>query len=263
MVGERGTGLAAVFGLAVASALVLHAMGAGALAAPPLRSWVALDGWYESLGPTTAVVAVVRLGALGAAAWVALASGLQLSARASRSASLRGLADAVSPRFVRSLARGVASLSVTAGLAMPAAAGPPENPPGTAVMVPLDVTTTTVLPPEPEAITSSLPPTTTTFVPTSATTAPAASTTMVPPPPPPPARAARPVPAPIASGRAPAAAGEVVVAAGDSFWSIAVDEADGREVTTYWRALIEANRDRLVDPSNPDLLYPDQVLRLP
>ena len=41
------------------------------------------------------------------------------------------------------------------------------------------------------------------------------------------------------------------------------DEADGREVTTYWRALIEANRDRLVDPSNPDLLYPDQVLRLP
>ena len=56
---------------------------------------------------------------------------------------------------------------------------------------------------------------------------------------------------------------EVVVAPGDSFWSIAVDEAAGRDLVAYWRALIDANLDRLVDPSNPDLLYPDQVLRLP
>jgi nucleoid-associated protein YgaU len=55
----------------------------------------------------------------------------------------------------------------------------------------------------------------------------------------------------------------VVVERGDSFWSIAVEEAGERELVRYWRALIEANRDRLVDPSNPDLLHPGQVLRLP
>jgi nucleoid-associated protein YgaU len=58
------------------------------------------------------------------------------------------------------------------------------------------------------------------------------------------------------------AADEVVVRPGDSFWSIAEDEAEG-DVASYWRALIDANRDRLVDPGNPDLLYPEQVLRLP
>ena len=61
----------------------------------------------------------------------------------------------------------------------------------------------------------------------------------------------------------PAGPHEVVVAPGDSFWSIAADEAGDRDLVGYWRALIEANRDRLVDPTNPDLLYPDQVLVLP
>jgi len=55
----------------------------------------------------------------------------------------------------------------------------------------------------------------------------------------------------------------VVVAPGDSFWSIAEAEVGGGDVLPYWRMLIELNRDRLVDPSNPDLLYPRQVLRLP
>jgi nucleoid-associated protein YgaU len=36
-----------------------------------------------------------------------------------------------------------------------------------------------------------------------------------------------------------------------------------REVARYWVVLVEANRDRLVDPTNPDLIYPNQVLRLP
>jgi hypothetical protein len=30
-----------------------------------------------------------------------------------------------------------------------------------------------------------------------------------------------------------------------------------------WRRLVEVNRPRLVDPANPDLLYPGQVLVLP
>ena len=57
---------------------------------------------------------------------------------------------------------------------------------------------------------------------------------------------------------------------GDHLWSIAeevVGEAEGRSddatVARYWRRLIDANRDRLVDPDNPDLLFPGQRLRLP
>ncbi|MFP5322935.1 MAG: LysM peptidoglycan-binding domain-containing protein, partial [Acidimicrobiia bacterium] len=58
---------------------------------------------------------------------------------------------------------------------------------------------------------------------------------------------------------------------GDSFWTIAeetVSDALARpatddEVDPYWRRLVEANRARLVDPADPDLLHPGQVLELP
>ena len=35
------------------------------------------------------------------------------------------------------------------------------------------------------------------------------------------------------------------------------------EIVSYWEPLIEANKDRLVDPGNPDLILPDQELVLP
>ncbi|HSK21616.1 MAG TPA: hypothetical protein VK906_00485, partial [Egicoccus sp.] len=64
---------------------------------------------------------------------------------------------------------------------------------------------------------------------------------------------------------------EVVVEAGDNFWTIAEDglAADlGRaptdeEVAPYWREVVTANDDRLVQPGHPDLVLPDQVLVLP
>ena len=73
---------------------------------------------------------------------------------------------------------------------------------------------------------------------------------------------------------APAPAGpstERVVAEGDSFWSIAADEVGrslgraplDREVADYWNGLIEANRDRLPDPSDPDLIVPGMRLAVP
>lgn len=69
----------------------------------------------------------------------------------------------------------------------------------------------------------------------------------------------------------PTVEGSVTVAVGDSFWSIAVQLVRIRlgrmptdtEVIEPWLALIGANRDRLVDPADPDLLHPGQVLRLP
>ncbi|HWH35534.1 MAG TPA: hypothetical protein VNT56_09495 [Acidimicrobiales bacterium] len=67
------------------------------------------------------------------------------------------------------------------------------------------------------------------------------------------------------------------VRAGDHLWSLAeraLGQAAGAgdatgpppgeaEVARYWLRLIEANTDRLADPTNPDLIFPGQVLVLP
>ena len=78
-----------------------------------------------------------------------------------------------------------------------------------------------------------------------------------------------PTPAP-APASAPAVRTHVVVP-GEHFWSIAesvLHDAWGRnasvpEVTPYWRALVEANRDRLRDPHNADLVFPGQEFVVP
>ncbi len=57
---------------------------------------------------------------------------------------------------------------------------------------------------------------------------------------------------------------------GECFWSIAetlvltrIDEATEADIAHYWRQLIEANRSKLPDSSNPDLLWAGTVLDLP
>lgn len=58
---------------------------------------------------------------------------------------------------------------------------------------------------------------------------------------------------------------------GEHFWSIAEQvviervgpTASDADVAAYWRQLVEVNRDRLVDPDNPDLILPGQVFDLP
>jgi hypothetical protein len=70
---------------------------------------------------------------------------------------------------------------------------------------------------------------------------------------------------------APTANDVVTVTGGDSFWSLACEslaESWGRPVTDaeivpFWRTMIEANIDRLVEPGNPDLILPGQELRIP
>lgn len=61
-----------------------------------------------------------------------------------------------------------------------------------------------------------------------------------------------------------------VVRVGESFWSMAedevltrVDEATDADIARYWRRLIETNRARLPDPTNPDLLWVGTTLALP
>lgn len=60
------------------------------------------------------------------------------------------------------------------------------------------------------------------------------------------------------------------VALGDHLWAIAAETLADAEVAhdddavlAYWIRLVDTNRDRLVDPDNPDLVYPGQELRLP
>jgi hypothetical protein len=216
---------------AAAAAGLLHLAGRGSLSGPEVGSWDEIEVWYEQRGAGASVVVLVRLAAFVASGWLALAAALQVVAATMPVRSLVTLADQMSPRFLRAVARGAASLSMSAGLALPAASVElGVDPPGTAIMVPLDVEATTT--------STTLPPPTTTL----------------PPPVPPPAPAA---PAPIVGST------EVVVRPGGSFWSIAVAEAGSRDLVVYWRALIAENRDRLVDPGNPDLLFVGQRLVLP
>ena len=61
------------------------------------------------------------------------------------------------------------------------------------------------------------------------------------------------------------------VAEGDHFWGIAeatLTESWGRaptdeEIAPYWRQLVDANTDRLLQPEDPDLIYPGQSFTLP
>lgn len=59
---------------------------------------------------------------------------------------------------------------------------------------------------------------------------------------------------------------------GDSLWSIAQehlqdelgnDDLPEEVIAEYWRTLIDANTDRLSDPTNPDLILPGQQFVLP
>lgn len=73
-----------------------------------------------------------------------------------------------------------------------------------------------------------------------------------------------------APGAAPADSADHTVKPGEHFWSIAAALVTGElgrppteaEIRSLWLGLIEANRSRLVDPGNPDLLVPGQLLRV-
>jgi hypothetical protein len=78
-----------------------------------------------------------------------------------------------------------------------------------------------------------------------------------------------PSPTAIVHATAPASPTRIV-RSGESFWSIAedevlsrVDEATDADVASYWIRLIDANRSRLPDPANPDLLWTSTELVLP
>lgn len=74
-----------------------------------------------------------------------------------------------------------------------------------------------------------------------------------------------------ASGPTEIPAADVVVEPGDNLWDLAEDhleaaidrQADDGEITPYWLDVIEENRPRLPNPSNPSLIHPGQTVHLP
>jgi nucleoid-associated protein YgaU len=294
-------GLAAwTAGLVVVTRLLLAA-GATSLAVP-LTSFDELSAWASETPPADMAMGVLRLAAIAGAVYLLAVTVLATLARLFRLRAAAVLVDSISPRAVRRLVTGGSGIGLVVGgivgvLPTPTLPAPPAS---TATATP---TAPTVPPPPavpeppPPAPMSRLAdasgPPAGEPTPGSATMTPLGeptpgSATMTPLGGPAPGSATMTrlgEPAPVAGARDPA--GPVappgappppaidptawVVEQADSFWSIAAEvtaapdgsPADERTVTRYWHALIEANRSRLPDPANPDLLVPGQRLTVP
>jgi hypothetical protein len=238
--------LAVTCGL-VAALAVLHGLGRGELGAPPWSRPAELHGWVAARGSVVAAFALLRQAAVLIAWYLLAATILGCVVRALRLGAARALVDHLTVpalrRFVGSVtSAGLASI-VALGPSTPAGAEPPR--PGIAVMHQLNSqptptpTPTTVVSPAPTALMRQLDGG------SEASIEPVATTATV--------------------------DDMWTVAPGDSFWLVAQEHLAAttgaspseREVTRYWRALIEANRASLPDPLNPDLLFAAAVLVLP
>jgi LysM domain len=240
----------------------LHAVGGGTLGVP-LTSIEDLSAWLNTTPPDLMAMAFVRLLAL-AAGWYLAACTLALAVTRpfGRGRVASGLARAT-PAVVRRLVLSGGGLGLAAG-ALVGAAPPMGLAPAT-------------LAPKPAA--ASIADTTQDSGPPTATMTrlpeddpPAAVMTRVPATDAPASRAP-PAPA-IPDPARTAVPSSWTVEAGDSFWSIAAETVaetaapsgdppnDGR-IIGYWRRLLDANRGRLLDPGNPDLLVPGQEIVLP
>lgn len=211
---------------------------------PPLDATIVT--WWGARDPVDAAAAVGRLIAMVLAAYLVAVTSLHLIAVLIRGRRLGRMATRLGPRFLAGVTAtallGTGPAIFTAG---PATAADGPTPTGSgATMEMLDGSPPRTRLPWADAGDVVLRPDT-------AAEAPVPD----PPPPPPPTSAAR----------------EVTVRRGDSMWSIARDELAARsgrtpdtsDIDPYWRALIALNRDRLVHPSNPSLIYPGQTFQLP
>jgi hypothetical protein len=210
--------------------LGLGAAGHGALAAPALGDPGSWGDWLAAREAPDAAMAVLRLVALGLAWYLLGATVLAVVVRVGRAGRLVSVADVVTVPFVRSLVQAGVGVGVVVASVGPMGV---ERPP---VLASSAAVSQVWLSPLPDA--SADPPPVLQKLP--ATVAPAPERTWV-------------------------------VAPGDHFWSISatvLGETLGRapsdrELVGYWQHLVDANRPRLADPANPDLLFPGQSLVVP
>jgi nucleoid-associated protein YgaU len=191
--------------------------------AAPPLEPTAWSAWVEERTALEAAGAVLRLAVLAAAGYLLALTALGAAARA---LGWRR-AFAVLARWSPPVVRWVLGAGLAGVLAVGPTAAAGASPPPTMVLVPEDE----------------------------------------PPPPAPPPRALVAPPSPL-----PAPEVETVtLAPGDHLWAVAErrlaaawarDPAE-REVTPYWRLLVELNRAELPDPADPDLVFPGDVIRLP
>lgn len=231
----------------VATILLLNRLGSGQLSTPPLLDRSELQLWLDDRDAVVAAFALVRLVGLALAWYLLVVTVLGLAARLSRIPALVRLADLATLPAVRKLLGAVAGIGITASAASLMAANllPDQGggPGGSGAMA----DTTVVLQRLPESddvILRRLPEGedgTATLRVDDGTTE-----------------------------QAPAPPTEWTAAPGDHLWHVAettLADAWGRaptddEVAPFWQYLVEVNRDRLVDPDNPDLIHPGQTFRL-
>lgn len=280
MRGRAGPLVAWVLGLAAATAL-LHAVGSGPLAPPPLEpaGWMA---WAQARDPLVATVAVLRMVALALSWYLVGTTAIGIVARLVCAARLVRVADALSVPGLRRLLQGALGVSLATAMVTatpPGASAQQLNPPigisvtqageeasgAQAEVVQVDVG-------RDDAGDSSAPSSPQEMRPLPLEllqeigTEPIDHTV---------GRGATvdaPAAGDLASGAEHASgADDHVVVSGESLWTIARDVLASRseeaptdgEVAGYWHRVIEANRDRLDDPDNPDLIFPGQSLTLP
>lgn len=272
-----------VAGLA-ATITICSLLGRGPLSGPPLVRPTEWPSWLAAHGPVPAAMAIVRVAILVVCWYLAALTVLAAVGRATGNVgAVAALCSAAPAPARRMLAAAFgAGAILAAGISLPtapvrtgpmvlaaadagrtrtlrrldAAPGAPGSAPPTSIPAP-GSPAVTAGPPAP----AGPPP-----APPGRSAPPSRSAT-----PPPPAVAAVPTPPVGPEPRAASREGEWVVRPGEHFWSIAeahLTAARGgqpalREIGRYWRALVAANRDRLADPANPDLLFPGQRLRLP
>ncbi|MBK9181084.1 MAG: hypothetical protein IPM45_16265 [Acidimicrobiales bacterium] len=226
-----------------ALAAMLLRVGSGGLGAPP-ASFSGLVAWVNEGDPALRAVALIRLAALAAVAYLAVATVVVTVAGASTSARARAVARATTSATVRRLlamALGIGVTAVAIGTG-PLGPGAPPRPVAAQVAPPVDPS------PPGTALLQLLPP------------APQVPAT---PPSGPPA-----APAPTTGSTAPST---WTVASGEHVWAVAeqvLGRAWGRppsdvEIVPYWHALIARNADRIPVPGQPDLLFVGTVLALP
>lgn len=232
----------------VATILLLNRLGSGQLSTPPLLDRSELQVWLDDRDVVVAAFALVRLVGLALAWYLLVVTVLGLAARLSRIPALVRLADVATLPAVRKLLGAVAGIGLTASAASLMAANLLPNQQGGAggpAAMGDSAVVLQRLPESEDVILRRLPEgedgTSTIQVDDGTVDA------------------------------APAEKTEWTAAPGDHLWHIAeatLTESWGRaptdgELAPYWTQLIEANQDRLTDPSNPDLIHPGQTFRLP
>lgn len=221
--------LAAWTAFLAAALVVLHALGDGPLAAPPLDGFSA---WLGGRDAPTVAFAFLRLGLLGTGWYLLLATLSAVALRVVRADAAAAAVESCTPAPVRRLVRAAAGLSLAASVAVVSAAAASETE----------------------------QPVTMRRLPDAATGAPSGQDE--------PATMRRlpdvaPVPAAAAATHTVVPGEHLWSIAERSLEAAWQRPPTDAEIDPYWRRLVATNRPRLPDPTNADWIVPALELELP